>query len=259
MPMIETIADLALELKTTKNSVVTIKSRIFFEIIENKKYNLSRQFQLPYPPTQIGSTTVFEATLLAAIINIFDCKKVVEIGTYIGFSTSAMAMNSRNDASIYTIDLPEINLTADPNEYDRKALFADWKRNDDFLRHHQQSVGAYYIGQLEPHVRKKVHMIKCDSTNLNKEILRTIDGADMFFIDGGHAFDIISCDTNTALKSLKKNGWILWHDYKSKTHTEVTKYIDEDFSKKNLVLHIENTMLALHAPNFEEIMKNFLK
>jgi hypothetical protein len=259
MRVIESIADLAQEIKTTRNTVITVKSRIFFEIIENIKFNLSKHFRLPYPPTQIGSTTVFEATLLAAIINIFDYKKIVEIGTYVGFSTSVMALNSSSDAMIYTIDLPDSNLVANSSEYDRQALLADWKRNDDFLRHHQKSVGAYFIEQIDPDVREKVHMIKCDSTNLNEEILHTINGADMFFIDGGHAFEIISCDTDTALRSLKKNGWVVWHDYKSKTHTEVTRYIDNDFSKNQLVLHIENTMLALHAPNLEEIIGKFLR
>ncbi len=258
MKVVETIADLAKELKTANNSVVTIKSRILFEIIEQKKYANSKEFRLQYPPTQIGSTTVFEATLLAAMLNIFDCKKVVEIGTYIGFSTSALAMNSRKDAIIYTIDLPETNISSDSSDYDRKVLFADWKKNDEFLRHYQKSVGPFYIEQLESDVRKKIHMFKCDSTNLSLEILETIKGADLFFIDGGHAFDIISCDTKTALSSIQENGWILWHDYNSKTHTEVTQFIDTDFSKNHVVLHIESTMLAMHSPNLLKILEDFL-
>jgi hypothetical protein len=191
------------------------------------------------------------------MLNIFECKKIIEIGTYIGFSTAAMALNSGKDATIYTIDLPDESIPLDADEYDRKLLFADWKKNDDFLRHHQKSVGSFYIEELEPDARGKVHMIKCDSTKLSQDIIEKIKGADLFFIDGGHAFDIIASDTKIASSSIQENGWIIWHDYKSKTHTEVTQFIDSDFSNEHLVLHIENTMLAMHAPNLKHILKGF--
>ncbi len=255
MSVVENLNDLTDAVESINSSVITIKSRIFFEVIEKIK-KIPRKFTLVYPPTQIGSGTVFEMTLIAAILNIFDIKKIVEIGTYIGFSTATMALNSDNNAVIYTIDLPESGTENFEDNYNRKILFNDWKKNDDFLRKHQNLVGSYYIDQLEEKFRKKVQLIKCDSIKLTSNVLDMIKGADLFFIDGGHAFEIIECDTNTALKSLNSNGLIIWHDYKSKTHTEVTQFIDDKFSKNNLVLHVENTMLALHSQELSKILKN---
>lgn len=255
MSIIENLNDLIDAVGCTKNSVITIKSRIFFEAIEKIK-KLPREFKLVYPPTQIGSGTVFEMTLIAAILNIFDIKKIVEIGTYVGFSTATMALNSSDNSTIYTIDLPETGLEDFEDDQSRKILFEDWRKNDDFLRRHQNKVGSYYIDQLKEKFRKKIFLIKCDSTQLTSEVLRVIKEADLFFIDGGHAFEIISCDTNTALKSLNSNGIIIWHDYKSKTHTEVTQFIDDKFSKRNVVLHIENTMFALYSPDLIKVLKD---
>lgn len=254
MTVIENLEGLLEIIKTTNNSVITIKSRIFFEIIEKNKI-LHREFRLCYPPTQIGSGTVFELTILAAMLNIFESKKIVEIGTYIGFSTSALALNSRKNASIYTIDLPDLDVDEHESRYDRQILIEDWRKNDEFLRRHQNLVGSYYIDQLDKEFREKIQRIKCDSTKLDENVLNNIKDADLFFIDGGHAFDIIKCDTETALKSLHLDGWIVWHDYKSKTHTEVTQFIDEHFSINHLVLHVENTMLALHAPNLLQVIE----
>jgi hypothetical protein len=41
----------------------------------------------------------------------------------------------------------------------------------------------------------------------------------------------------------KKDSIIVWHDYKSKIHTDVTKYLN-NFNKKKNFFYIKNTMLA---------------
>ena len=44
---------------------------------------------------------------------------------------------------------------------------------------------------------------------------------------------------------VKENAIIVWHDYRSKIHEDVTKYIDE-LSKDKKIVYVQNTMLALH-------------
>jgi predicted O-methyltransferase YrrM len=258
MEVIETASDLVQHLTSEENSIIKIKSRIIFEIIEKNKLELPHFFTLPFPPTQIGSITVFEATLLAALINIFDCKKIVEIGTYIGYSTAIIALNSKRGAEIASIDLPSISPTADCEQTTRKLLQDNWQKNDEFLRNYQQLKGPYYVDELPEEYRKKVDLIKCDSTEIDASILSKLTNADLVFIDGGHSYEIVENDTNLALAALKSSGLIIWHDFESKIHHEVTKFVRDQFTVNESVLHIENTMLAVFVPQLKNRIEQFL-
>ena len=236
-------------LENEDNGVITIKSRIFFEILEKITNVKERDFKLIYPSTGIGSTTIFEVTLLSLFIKIINAKKITEIGTFLGYTTSIMALNSSNDCEIITIDLPKNNYKTQNNLVDRDFLMKDWEANDDFLRSTQDELGEIYINNQDKEILNKIKKFKVDSTKLTKEFLQEINGSDLFFIDGGHAQEIIEIDTNNALQSIKENGLICWHDYNSKTHIEVTQFIDNKFSINHKVLHIENTMLAIYSKN----------
>jgi hypothetical protein len=258
MEVIETASDLMQHLTSEENSVIKIKSRIIFEIIEKNKPELPNFFTLPFPPTQIGSITVFEAALLAALINIFDCKKIVEIGTYIGYATATIALNSQRGTKIASIDLPDISPTADYGQADRKSLQDDWQKNDEFLRNYQQVKGSYYVDRLPEEYKKKIDLIKCDSTKVGASILSSLKNADLVFIDGGHSYETVEKDTNLALAALKSSGLIIWHDFESKIHHEVTKFVRDKFAVNDSILHIENTMLAVFVPQLRNRIEKFL-
>ena len=92
---------------------------------------------------------------------------------------------------------------------------------------------------------------------INQNHLKSIKNADLFFIDGGHSQEIIACDTEIALKAIRAEGWILWHDYNSKTHVEVTRFINNNLSTKLQVLHIQNTMLAIYSSNLIKFLSEY--
>jgi len=66
---------------------------------------------------------------------------------------------------------------------------------------------------------------------------------DFIFIDGGHDYETVRIDTENALKMAKDDAVIIWHDYRSKIHGDVTSFVD-DFSADHPIIHVQNTMLA---------------
>ena len=73
-------------------------------------------------------------------------------------------------------------------------------------------------------------MIKHDSTEL--DFPREIGTIDFAFIDGGHTEEIVASDTEGVFSCMEK-GVIVWHDYKSGIHSDVTKYLQKQSSLKN--------------------------
>jgi hypothetical protein len=254
MQVCETVNDVISQLEHDKR-LITVKSRIFFEILERKGFQ--DILQIYFPPTGIGTATVFELTVMSAILKIINPRKITEIGTFTGYSTAAIALNSSDDAVLISIDLPKTEMDTSEEQISRQDLLLDWRRNDNFLRDYQNQHGELYIERLPDGCKKKIRLVKCDSTKLLPIHLRAIEGSDFFFIDGGHSKDIVSCDTETALRSISETGWILWHDYGSKTHVEVTQYINDLVVDSRQVLHVENTMLAIHSPDFLNFFRGY--
>ena len=252
MSVFETVLDLRNFLKSNScktDSVIDIKSRILFEILESK-FSPVPNFTLPYPPTGIGCFTVFEATILSLLIKLYSLEKITEIGTFIGYSSAVMSLNTSDTSTITTIDLPIDEANALDEELTREELFSDWKKNDQYLTSVQSNLGAYYITGLADKYQKKISMLKYNSMFLPPEVQTQISNSDLFFIDGGHSYEIIQSDTNLADSCLKSTGFKIWHDYRSKVHSEVTDFIDKEYSKNNLVFTVQGTMLVFSSDAF---------
>ena len=94
--------------------------------------------------------------------------------------------------------------------------------NDNFLRQKQASEGEKYLEYLGDSDKAKIKLIKNDSTEL--DFPREIGTIDFAFIDGGHTEEIVASDTEGCFFCMEK-GVIVWHDYKSGIHSDVTKYL----------------------------------
>ena len=66
---------------------------------------------------------------------------------------------------------------------------------------------------------------------------------DLIFIDGGHEEKIIDSDTNNADVMRSKKSAVVWHDFNSNIHGDVTKYLEMERDKRQL-FHIESTLLC---------------
>ena len=229
----------------SKNGVYAIKPRIFLEAIEKREPPPSREFSLIFPPVSIGSPSIFEVSMISLIVKLLIPHKIVEIGTYTGYTTAILAKNSDDKAIIVSVDLPSGNYLDQDKSISNDALLNNWMINDNFLRQRQSDAGEFYINGLPSRYTDKIRLIKADSTNLAPEDIARLAQAELFFIDGGHSFETVRSDTSLALASITSSGIVLWHDYSSIIHSEVTQYIDKSLSSEHKILHIRGTSLAL--------------
>ena len=91
--------------------------------------------------------------------------------------------------------------------------------------------------------KKNVELLSGDSTTFDYSPYK--DSIDLMFIDGSHYYDYTVSDTENAMKCVKKNGFIIWHDFNN-THLDNVKAIYEMCKKYNLDLHrIDGTSFAI--------------
>jgi hypothetical protein len=65
--------------------------------------------------------------------------------------------------------------------------------------------------------------------------------AEFVFIDGGHEASIIEADTNNA-RSIVSEGVIVWHDFGSNIHNDVTDYLKKENNRK--IFHVKGSLCA---------------
>lgn len=146
-----------------------------------------------------------------------------EFGTFEGFTTLVMAMNTSQDAIIYTLDLP---------------LQAPIKTK--FPLEHYNSTFVNARGLLHfkgTQYESKIHTIYTDSAEFDEFPLR--DRVDLILVDGNHQKHYIENDTRKAFAMLNQKGILLWHDYKT-GWPDVTPFLEALSSKKKL-FHIKGT------------------
>jgi hypothetical protein len=231
----------------------SVKPKAFFQLCEERE--LSKNPVLTFlPPSQIGSIRSIEAAVMVALIRLIDARLILEIGTYKGFTTSILAMNSHPDAVIYSVDLPRESfhyVTFNINE-----VLVDGNTNDKFLIEEQFRDEEVYCKLLDPEYYRKIRLLKVDSTKLDfGKILDSTEFFDLIFIDGGHDYKTALSDSSKALSTKGKQTVILWHDYDSSLHTEVSRVI-EDLSAQYPIYAIAGTSFAIFLP---EYLCNLLK
>jgi predicted O-methyltransferase YrrM len=191
------------------------------------------------PSSEIGSLTTLEATLLASFLKIINPIKIFEFGTFLGYSSSVFLKNSE-EATVYTLDLEgEIKFNND----DLIKVLIDDSLNDKYLSYKQSLEGPKYLQKFLKSNDQRIKILKSNSLTFDESLYK--DQIDFVFVDGGHFFDIIKNDTEKSFNMLKKGGIIVWHDYDSKIHSDVTEYLDE-LSLTKKIFHIENKILEFH-------------
>ena len=189
-----------------------------------------------FPPVEIGSITLVDQIVLLALAQLCQPKVIVEVGTYLGFTASLLAMNT--SAKIFSIDLPQ-SAEIDNLSVEQNSILVDGNENDNFLRKKQASDGETYILELRDEERGKITLIKKDSTAL--DFVEEFKGAEFVFIDGGHERSIVEKDTENA-RSIVTEGVIVWHDYGSGIHNDVTAFLDSETERK--IFHVQGSLCA---------------
>jgi Methyltransferase domain len=162
-----------------------------------------RPREIILPPIDIISLSglgfVQPYALHATVVSALQPKKIFEIGTFRGVAALTMALNAP-EAEVYTLDLP-----VDYNAADAETLT---KGDKEWVRLSRTSTGFAFQGHP---AARNIHQLYCDS--LTFEPPDFLNNVDLCFIDGGHSYECVKADTETALKILSPNGVIVWDDY----------------------------------------------
>ena len=227
-------------LPKSDSGLITLRPKHFLKEIE-KKSDIPASLELHFPSSYIGSLTTLEATMLASLIYLTEPKVIFEYGTFLGYSTALLLRNSNSDCKVFSIDLPNdgsiLNTEFSENVYKNDI------ENDNYLSTLQSTMGEVYLRGLSSDYLTRLTLIKQNSLNFQPIDNGLSSCVDFIFIDGGHTTELISQDSITANEMAAKGSIIIWHDYNSAIHGDVTNFVNE-YSQHKPVYHIANTMLA---------------
>lgn len=136
--------------------------------------------------TGLGSGSMAEMAIIAALVAQIQPRQLLEFGTYDGASTWHLLANSPCDATITTLDLPahtKIEGSSDPGL--------------------QGVVERPLLPQ-----NQRIRLIEMDS----REWQPDLQNVDFAFIDAGHSYLCVKNDTEKTLSAMRRGGLMLWHD-----------------------------------------------
>ena len=127
---------------------------------------------------------------LCLVTKLIGAKNIFEIGTLDGYTALHFAINSSEDAKVFTLDLP-------PDGSEAPSL-----RSTVIDEAHQKghAVIKKYRFQI-PSINEKVFTLFGDSAKFDySHYLKKID---LFFIDGAHSYEYVKSDTEKALECVR--------------------------------------------------------
>jgi predicted O-methyltransferase YrrM len=180
---------------------------------------------LDYPDSSLSKPLsdwkmdIDDSLILRYLYRNFRPRRHLEFGTWEGIG-SVCCLEECN-ATVWTINLLEGEKSQDGSwSYNKTSMDLDnlpqWSKKrkyyEDLDLYQTDSygfIGRYY---LEKGYGNRVCQIYCDSREW--DISNYPDGFfDTVLIDGGHNVDVVTYDTEKALKLLRSGGLILWHDF----------------------------------------------
>ncbi len=222
--------------------ITEIRPKMLFQKVEERFPDENVMFSVNLPSSEIGGLTLLESSILVALLKLLSPTEMFEFGTFHGATSVLLATNSPENARLVTVDLPAESIPT--GLADTASILSDGVENDVYLQQRFAARGAYCIDRASHVVRDKITRWWLDSRRLVVAPHAPIHSRfDFIFIDGGHDLETISKDTANALLMAKEDAVIIWHDYQSAIHTEVTAFV-EAFGATHRVVHVQSTMLA---------------
>jgi predicted O-methyltransferase YrrM len=209
-----------------------------FEVIKNgdaatRSENVTLAWQtIPHGENWFVPLASYLADLvqLCLLCRLINAKVVFEIGTLQGYTTLHFALNSTEDAQVYTLDLP-------PEGKDSPLLRTTI--TDENVMHQVRGKPKYVFDGLP--ASRKIHCLHGDSAAFDYSPFA--GKVDLFFIDGAHSYEYVQSDTLNALKCCHPGSVIAWHDFGRFGVNGVAKWLRE-FSRERQVYSIPGGSLA---------------
>ena len=175
-------------------------------------------------------TPINELALMALLTKAHKPEVVFEIGTFRGRTALNFALNSPTDCIVYTLDLP-----LDKRDTD------DEMNSADRMIVGMSQTGTDYRGKQGS---EKIHQLYGDS--LTFDFSSYYSKVDIVFVDGAHHYDVVRSDTRNAIKMLRPDGLIIWHDFANYgDYNDVVRAVLHEIPGDRIV-QIENTQLAIY-------------
>ena len=153
------------------------------------------EIRVKYSP-YMGGGSLSDVITLAQMVKHLGCRRMFEIGTFRGYTTFHLALNSPADSHVYTLDLPasgvaEAKLEITDLQFIQKPSSGEWFKNT----------------ECEP----KITQFLADSASFDYS---PFEGSMNFvYVDGGHSYEYAMADSLVARRLLAPGGLIVWHDY----------------------------------------------
>ncbi|MCC7352234.1 MAG: class I SAM-dependent methyltransferase [Anaerolineae bacterium] len=176
-----------------------------------------------------GTTSYIENYYISLICAALRPQRVFEIGTFQGGTTYHIALNTPDDAVIYTLDLKPEQVSV--LKYEKKD------RLDEEVIHH--SSGAKFEGTP---LSRKIVRLWGDSATFDFSAFR--GQMDLVLVDGSHEYPYARDDTAHALETIKPGGVIIWHDFDI---APGVSYALEKVARERDVYQLRDSSYAIHV------------
>lgn len=202
----------------------------------------SERVNLPTRLSDGAGLGLDELVILGAVTRILKPRKVFEIGTYMGLSTSAFILNCPPGAEVFSLDLPR-GVETDPLD---EEGYAPAERN--LIRERRVGSVLHELG-----IADRYQQILCNS--LDFDPVPHVGSVELGFIDGGHGVEFVRNDTLKMAGMMAERGLIFWHDYGGRGGLlPLARYL-ERLSRSIPVYRVGRTCLAWAvAPSLKRIL-----
>lgn len=184
-----------------------------------------------------GNTTLFELTVMNKIVKTQRVTKAFEIGTFNGRTALNIAANMSVSGKVWTLDLPKNKSTKTQLAINPKDK-SGWS---DMVYIEKNVTGKLFKRSTE---NKKITQLLGDSANF--DFSPFYGKMDLVFVDGSHTAAYVQNDSQVALKLIRKNGIVIWHDY-SVWH-DATSVLNKLYKKGGpfkRMKHIQGTTMVI--------------
>jgi predicted O-methyltransferase YrrM len=164
----------------------SVRPHQIFSRLESPSYAREARIKIP----ERKDLALLETGLLVAAMKSIGARRIFEFGTFLGATTLNLALNSPEDAEVFTFDLPP------GTEIEQHAEDAP------LTKEHFAAAALAFVGSP---VEGKIKMLTGNSLTVGLSEFRPMD---FIFIDGGHALATVAADTANALKMIRPGGCI---------------------------------------------------
>jgi len=209
----------------------------YYVPIEEKDYRIDIKHEHIYE--NIDGWFDFQEVYTEMINRFSDGSHFVEIGAWLGKSTSYMAVEIANSQKNIKFDV--IDTWMGSKNFVDENFYKTERNPFDIFMDNISSIKQF----INPIQGKSNDIVK----NYNDESL------DFVFIDAGHDYESVITDIKNWYPKVKNNGIIAGHDYIG--YTDVKKAVDEFFGENNIRLHLVHAGTWIIEKNQFEVLKKY--